>query len=352
MGGAFKQRDNDDGAFVTERIPMLPLGMYSDGKARVAWPGMLYEPYAAIRDYMTAPGHAMSPEIREKGARAGSYAAELAGTGGLATAGMRPSILARNSTGDMLKLRAGYRPPSKPQRPFDDDYAAPPGDPGSRLETTIDGDPLTARYVAGRRTVGGDDVGLSPEDTESAARALFTVNSVDPSLMPAKGAFGSFSPSRSEIRYRNDLDPEQTDIVVAHELGHGLDGGIVDNTGQVRPLRKVYHDLATGDTRITKPKQMMGPEQYGYPANQVDGEMTAEAIRAYLQDPNYFKSVAPEMARRIREAVNTDPRLRDVIQFNANPSTAAGAFMMTPPAGAFDSTNDDPYGPDFLERGA
>ena len=253
-------------------------------------------------------------------------------------------LLARNSTDEMLKSRAGYRPPEMPQRPFHDDYAAPPGNPGSRLETTIDGDPIVARYVAGRRDVGGDDVGLSPEDTIEAARALFTVNSVDPALMPSKGAVGAFSPSRREIRYRNDLDPDQADIVVAHELGHALDGGMVSNAGQVRPLRKVYHDLATGDTRITKPSQLMGPEQYGYRSTEAAGELTAEAIRAYIQNPNYFKSVAPEMARRIRHAVNRDPRLRRVIQLNANaPTSPAGAFMMASP--------QDPHVTDNPERG-
>lgn len=42
----------------------------------------------------------------------------------------------------------------------------------------------------------------------------------------------------------------------------------------------------------------------------------AEAIRAYLVDPNYIKTVAPDLAAAIRDAVNSDPTLAPVIQFN------------------------------------
>ncbi len=42
----------------------------------------------------------------------------------------------------------------------------------------------------------------------------------------------------------------------------------------------------------------------------------AEAIRAYLQDPNYLKTVAPNVAARIRGAINTTPDLNSIIQFN------------------------------------
>ena len=55
----------------------------------------------------------------------------------------------------------------------------------------------------------------------------------------------------------------------------------------------------------------------------------AEAIRAYMTDPNYLKSVAPETAKRIREAVNANPRLNSVIQLNANPATGT-SFTLVP----------------------
>ena len=43
----------------------------------------------------------------------------------------------------------------------------------------------------------------------------------------------------------------------------------------------------------------------------------AEAIRAYMADPNYIKTVAPQTAARIRQYVNSEPRLNHVIQFNS-----------------------------------
>jgi len=42
-----------------------------------------------------------------------------------------------------------------------------------------------------------------------------------------------------------------------------------------------------------------------------------EAIRAYMANPNYLKSVAPRFAARIREYVNAHPELSKIIQFNA-----------------------------------
>jgi len=56
-------------------------------------------------------------------------------------------------------------------------------------------------------------------------------------------------------------------------------------------------------------------------------EYMAEAIRAYMVDPNYIKTVAPQTAARIRQYVNSEPRLNHVIQFNSGGSPV-------PPAGA------------------
>jgi hypothetical protein len=49
----------------------------------------------------------------------------------------------------------------------------------------------------------------------------------------------------------------------------------------------------------------------------------AEAIRAYLADPNYIKTVAPKTAAAIREAVNSNPRLSKILQFNTIAGLAA-----------------------------
>jgi hypothetical protein len=46
-------------------------------------------------------------------------------------------------------------------------------------------------------------------------------------------------------------------------------------------------------------------------------ELIAEGLRAYMTNPNYFKSVAPNAAAKIRAAVNANPHLKKVIQFNS-----------------------------------
>jgi hypothetical protein len=59
----------------------------------------------------------------------------------------------------------------------------------------------------------------------------------------------------------------------------------------------------------------------------------AEAIRAYMTNPNYIKTVAPKTAARIQEHVNSNPRLNRTIQFNSTVSPlaiGAGAVQFVP----------------------
>lgn len=44
----------------------------------------------------------------------------------------------------------------------------------------------------------------------------------------------------------------------------------------------------------------------------------AEAVRAYMADPNYLKTTAPETAAQVRDYVNGNARLKDTIQFNSD----------------------------------
>src|SRR5436190_10023148 len=51
-----------------------------------------------------------------------------------------------------------YNPPGRPLRPFEADYpSGAPADASGRLTADIEGRPLTAKYVVGRRVVGGED---------------------------------------------------------------------------------------------------------------------------------------------------------------------------------------------------
>jgi len=61
-------------------------------------------------------------------------------------------------------------------------------------------------------------------------------------------------------------------------------------------------------------------------------ELWAEAIRAYKQDPNYMKTVAPNAAALIREHWNSNPTLRRILHFN---SVGAGAGL-----GSYQSAED------------
>ena len=53
----------------------------------------------------------------------------------------------------------------------------------------------------------------------------------------------------------------------------------------------------------------------------------AEAIRAYLTDPNYIKTVAPKTAARIRAHFNVHPEISKSIQFNTLAGPAAAAAL-------------------------
>ena len=53
-----------------------------------------------------------------------------------------------------------------------------------------------------------------------------------------------------------------------------------------------------------------------------------EAVRAYMADPNYLKTVAPKTAAAIRAAVNTHPQLSKIIQFNSLAGVLGVAAML------------------------
>ena len=67
----------------------------------------------------------------------------------------------------------------------------------------------------------------------------------------------------------------------------------------------------------------MLPKDKGYSKPRVPFELVAEAIRAYLTNPNYFKTVAPNAAAAIRAMVNSHPELSKWIQFNSLGAIAA-----------------------------
>ena len=223
---------------------------------------------------------------------------------------------------------AGYLPPKLPQREFNLDYKHPTqGDIGSRLETDMDGRPLIARFVAGRRTVGGSDEALAPKDVHDLAEMISNVVLVPRDDLPSKSV-GSYTPRDNKIKIADDLPDDQASIAMAHELGHVIDAqsqrGVVFADKYEPRAKKIYHDLRTGNVAETRPSRITSPETDGYKLSDRPGELSAEFIRAYLTNPNYVKSIAPGLAKELRALINADPGLSKYIQFNALAPTVIG----------------------------
>jgi hypothetical protein len=125
-------------------------------------------------------------------------------------------------------------------------------------------------------------------------------------------------------RVSQRLTPAEYDKVAAHEIGHVIDQlvGEIPTDRLNGQLRRVYNDLNNPQS-YGKP---FGPEQHGYGKSGVPRELWAEAVRAYMSDPNYLKSVAPDVAERVRAYVNRNPRINRVVQFNSgSPGLVIGA---------------------------
>jgi len=126
--------------------------------------------------------------------------------------------------------------------------------------------------------------------------------------------------SRDEAIER--LTPEVAARMKAHQLGHILDylAGPISTSGLEDELQQIYNELnnpnRTADLRVLPEADPFRPEDRGFTGAAVAREYIAEAIRAYLTDPNYMKTVAPRTAAAIRAAVNPNPRVNTLIQFN------------------------------------
>jgi hypothetical protein len=149
-------------------------------------------------------------------------------------------------------------------------------------------------------------------------------------------------PHLPDLAHLHEFDAESAQHIHAHMIGHildyraGQDLATPTNEGfqGIPPddlneeLRHVYNDCNNAvlhkarrlnpDAQPTDdPKfQGFGPEQRGCYGADARAELRAEAFRAYMQDPNYIKTVAPKVAARIRAAVNGNPNINRVIQFN------------------------------------
>jgi hypothetical protein len=116
------------------------------------------------------------------------------------------------------------------------------------------------------------------------------------------------------------LNASDVPKVLAHEIGHAIDqiAGNIPTKGLSRELKAVYNTLnnpnRAGADAVSWGKPFR-PQDLGHEGDEVGREYIVEAIRAYMADPNYLKTVAPNVARAIR-AINDHPTLSKFIQFN------------------------------------
>ncbi len=214
-------------------------------------------------------------------------------------------------------------PPEKRQRPFVEDYPRYQTDAWGRLLRDIEGRPLGAKFVAGRRFSSKADERLSPDDIKNAIAQLnIPLAYVDPGVLRdgIGGLYGHHSPTApfGDISISTRYKSSDQNIFTAHEFGHAIDYLAGDLSATLTPdeifeLRDVYNDLRGGAKKGAPWRQ---PED-AYSWDEVNLELIAEGLRAYMTNPNYFKTVAPKAAAKFRAAVNESPFLKKVIQLNS-----------------------------------
>jgi hypothetical protein len=185
--------------------------------------------------------------------------------------------------------------------------------------------------------VGGDDRALPLEEYDALTKegtGKFA-QTVAPSQIG--GSAGAVALNRygapTDLYLSNQLTADELPNVHAHELSHVVDAlaGNISDKGLMRELRDVYNTLnnpkRTPDGAEADPAtKPVTPQDFGYEHEDVGREYIVEAIRAYLTNPNYLKTVAPRTAAAIRNAVNANPGLSKIILFNSVAAPiAAGA---------------------------
>lgn len=284
-------------------------------------------------DFVPFVGDAIGFNDAGRDIGAGNYGSGAMGLG-LATLGLVPGA------GDVLK-KAGqeafsraktsaslYNFPNLHQRDFNLDYAEPVD---GQLTRTIDGDPIIAKYVVGRTQAGGSDMALPRDAYDEIAKAA-TGSPID--YVPQKTIGRNLGLVEIDRRSREpisvlvsaNLSDSQLEKVTAHEIGHVIDqvAGEIDTKGLSASLREIYN---SGNNPNSYQKKTIDPKVYGYTSEEAPREMIAESLRAYLTNPNYIKSVAPDLAAKLRKIVNTHPKLSKVVQLNSLAGTLGGSLV-------------------------
>jgi hypothetical protein len=257
-----------------------------------------------------------------------------------------------------------YNPPAQMPRSYWEDYPLNVKEtPGSPVKFDIDGRPLQPdATVVGRRVVGGIEEGFPPGEFNTLAKKVTGKAPQDVPRSKIEGDSGRLAlefkgkvddlkarfAGQSTIEIADDLDAASAVKVLAHEIAHGIDIKAVPpkTRGQFRDrewgirveddkvtdqLYRIYRDL---NNPPGQPQRIFGPTDISkaYAGKEEAVELWAEAIRAYMADPNYMKTVAPDVAKAIRDNVNAHPELSKIIQFNAGgvPTAAPQERQPTP----------------------
>ena len=227
-----------------------------------------------------------------------------------------------------------FNPKPKRQRHFSEDYpnGAEVNEDGE-LKTDIEGRPLQAPYIAGRVWPDEPDHALRPIDIQRIGEHSTRANVEKvPASRLGQGNFGEthlFLGLPWRIQVLDSLPKDKMDIAMAHEVGHAIDAlsDQIPTKGLEDELDFNYSALRTNEERKFA---LSRPQDFGYKGEMVERERMAEAVRAYMVDPNYLKTVAPKTAARIRQFVADSPDLTNIIQFNG---LAAGGALAGAAAG-------------------
>lgn len=235
---------------------------------------------------------------------------------------------ARGASSDLYPM---FPPPPKPPRALTDDYRnGVSADASGRLTRTMDGDPLVAENVAGWTEVGAPQRGLSQEQVLTVMERLLgkPTEYLPESRMGKYAGATMYDPATdmpTRVLIREGLDPDALRNIQRHEASHVIEqiAGLISTEGHTKELNSLYGSLnnpkRSFDGLDARPGDVYTPWHRQYPPGEVPREYIAEAIRAYMTDPNYIKTVAPNVAAAIRRAVNSNPLTAPYIQFNSLP---------------------------------
>ncbi|HKV00430.1 MAG TPA: hypothetical protein VJR58_34335 [Vineibacter sp.] len=228
-----------------------------------------------------------------------------------------------------------YDPPTVRPRPFEaDNPKGARADDSGRITHDIEGRELIAPLVVGRRMVGMGDSAFPKEELNALGTSLTGRRPQNVTSSKLRGDAGRYveetdplTGNRSRAIFLNrDLIPQQAGLVLGHEVGHAIAKRAakdIPTTGMVEDLRRIYNDLNTSpqDWRMqrsardgvpVKQRYWTSPESQGYSAKDVSDELWAEAIRAYMTDPNYLKATSRKVAAPVRQSQPHDQPLYPV----------------------------------------